>query len=87
MAAIDGNPQTGWGVGFGEHRNPFLALRFEKDVVTSADTLITVRIKQDSAFRNAVIGRFRLAMSDAHFSAPETGDSNQKRRWGRRIRP
>ena len=26
MAAIDGNPNTGWGIGFGERRNPFLAI-------------------------------------------------------------
>ena len=80
MAAIDGDPQTGWGVGFGEHRNPFLALRFKEPVRGDADTVITVRIRQDSTFRKATIGRFRVAMSDAHYSAPETGDSNQKRR-------
>ncbi|MDQ6701501.1 MAG: DUF1549 domain-containing protein, partial [Acidobacteriota bacterium] len=28
MAAIDGNPKTGWGASFGESRNPFIALRF-----------------------------------------------------------
>jgi len=36
MAAIDGNPQTGWGVSFGEQRNAFLALRFAGGVRTEA---------------------------------------------------
>ena len=80
MAAIDGDPETGWGVGFGESRNPFLALRFKEPVTADAETVITVRVRQDSTFRKATIGRFRLAMSDADYSAPETGDSNQKRR-------
>ena len=80
MAAIDGDPATGWAVSFGEHRNPFLALRLKDKVTTTAESLITVRIKHDSVFRKATIGRFRMALSDAEYSAPETGDSNQKRR-------
>lgn len=80
MAAIDGKADTGWAVSFGEHRNPFLALRFDKPLAASADTVITLRLRHDSLFRSAVIGRFRVAMSDAQYAAPETGDSNQKRR-------
>lgn len=78
MAAIDGKPGTGWGVGFGEQRNPFLALRLKEKLNTSADSVITLRIRQDSAFRRATIGHFRLALSSAEFSAPETGESNAK---------
>jgi hypothetical protein len=78
MAAIDGKPETGWGVGIGEQRNPFLALRLKEKLTTSADSVVTLRIRQDSVFRRATLGRFRLALSSAEFSAPETGDSNAK---------
>ena len=78
MAAIDGNPATGWGVSFGESRNPFLALRLNKKLTTSADTVITLKLKHDSAYRRATIGRFRVAMSAAEYSAPESGESAAK---------
>jgi hypothetical protein len=78
MASIDGNPQTGWGVAFGEHRNAFLALRFKQKVTTTADTVIRLRLHQDSTFREATIGRFRIALSQVAYSAPETGDSGRK---------
>jgi hypothetical protein len=78
MAAIDGNPNTGWGVSFGEARNPFLALRLKNKLVTSADTVVTLRLKHDSAYRRATIGRFRVAMSAAEYSAPESGESATK---------
>jgi hypothetical protein len=78
MAAIDGDPNTGWGVGFGEHRNPFLALRFAEKVATGDDSEITVRLRHDSAFRRAVPGRFRVALSSGRHSWPELGDSGRK---------
>jgi hypothetical protein len=78
MAAIDGDPHTGWGVAFGEHRNAFLALRFKQKVTTSPDAVITVRLHHDSEFRRATIGRFRVALSNAVHSYPETGDSGRK---------
>jgi hypothetical protein len=75
MAAIDGDPRTGWGVSSGEHRSPMLALRFAAPLVTGADSVITVRLRQESSYRRATIGRFRLALASGQFSFPDTGDS------------
>src|SRR5262249_17706043 len=79
-AAIDGNPKTAWGLRFGEARNPFLALRFESDVQTTADSTIVVTLRHDSDLRRATIGRFRLALAADAFSWPPVGDA------GRRLR-
>lgn len=71
MAAIDGNPKTGWGMSrYGEVRSPFLALRFWEKIVTGPDTELTVRLRHDSDYRRATIGRFRLALSAAEHSWP-----------------
>ncbi len=78
MAAIDGDPKTGWGVTIVEEYNPFLALRFAAPVHTSADSVVTVRLHQDSDLRRATIGRFRLALSAAAYSWPENGESEDK---------
>ena len=77
MHAIDGDEQTGWAVSFGEHRNPFIAIRLANKIATTDTAVVTVRLRQESAFRRATIGRFRVALSP-EFSAPETGDSNVK---------
>src|SRR5262249_10803525 len=59
-AAIDGNPKTGWGVSiYGENRNLFLALRFAEPVRTEVGSVLTVRLRHDSEYRRATIGRFR----------------------------
>jgi hypothetical protein len=78
LAAIDGDPKTGWGFMYGEGHNPFLALRFSERVPTTPDSVITVRLHHDSEFRRAVIGRFRLALSSAENSWPEMGESAAK---------
>jgi hypothetical protein len=78
MAAIDGDAKTGWGMSFGEHRNPFLALRLAEKLQTTPDSVVTVSLHHDSNWRRATIGRFRVALSPAEFSAPETGDSGRK---------
>jgi hypothetical protein len=78
MAAIDGDPKTGWGVSFGEHHNAFLALRFGQKVHTGPDAVVTVILHQDSDWRRATIGRFRVALSSAEHSYPETGESGAK---------
>src|SRR5262249_29158647 len=62
MAAIDGNPKTGWGVSFGDGRDVFLALRFAGKVKTRTESVMTVRLHHDSNLRKATIGRFRLAL-------------------------
>ena len=78
MAAIDGNPKTGWAVGFGEARNPFLALRFGTRVSTTPDSIITLRLHHDSDLRRATIGRFRVALSSFENSWPENGEASKK---------
>ena len=78
MAAIDGDPKTGWGISFGEARDPFIALRFQEPVQTTKASVITVRLAHDSDYRRATIGRFRLALSSATYSWPELGDASAK---------
>ncbi len=78
MAAIDANPKTGWGVTRVEGLNPFLALRFEQPMHARADSVLTVRLHYDSELRHATIGRFRLALSSASYSWPETGGAGRK---------
>ena len=80
MAAIDGDPKTGWGVTIVEEYNPFLALRFAQAVHTRADSVVTVRLHHDSDLRRATIGRFRLALSAAAFAWPEDGESAAKKK-------
>jgi len=78
MAAIDGNPKTGWSVNFVEARNPFIALRLGNTLQTTADSVVTLRLHHNADLRRATIGRFRVAMSSAQFSAPEGGQSASK---------
>ena len=71
MAAIDGDPKTGWGIsGPGDNNDIMLALRFAEKLRTQKDSVITVRLHQDSDIRRATAGRFRIALSDAEYSWP-----------------
>ncbi len=71
MAAIDGDPKTGWGIsGPGDNNDIMLALRFAEKIHTQKDTVMTVRLHQDSEIRRATIGRFRIALSSAEYSWP-----------------
>jgi hypothetical protein len=71
MAAIDGDPKTGWGIsGPGDNNDIMLALRFAEKLHTQKNSVITVRLHQDSEVRRATIGRFRIALSDAEYSWP-----------------
>ncbi|MBK9168670.1 MAG: PSD1 domain-containing protein [Bryobacterales bacterium] len=73
LAAIDGDPSTAWGViSHSENRQPALAVRFAQPLSTTADQVITVRIRQESEFRQAAIGRFRIALSSAAATWPGT---------------
>jgi Protein of unknown function (DUF1553)/Protein of unknown function (DUF1549)/Planctomycete cytochrome C len=66
MAAFDGNPKTGWAEAtYNDVERAVLALRFAEPLTTTADTVVTVRIRQDSDFRRATIGRFRLMLAPA----------------------
>jgi len=79
MAAIDNDPQTGWGVGLGESSDPFLALRFAGKITTTPESRIVVTLRHDSlAYRRAVIGRFRLALSSGEYSWPADGNSAKR---------
>lgn len=75
MAAIDGDPMTGWGVSGGEGRSPMLALRLAAPLATSESSVLTVRLRHDSELRRATIGRFRLALSSGKYAWPELGDA------------
>ena len=71
IGAMDGDPNTGWGISsYSEVAKAFLALRFAQPLETGADTMITVRLRQDSELRRATLGRFRLALSRGEYSWP-----------------
>jgi hypothetical protein len=71
MNAIDGDPKTGWGVAFGDQRSAFIALRFAQKLRTQDDSVVTVRLRHDSDWRKATIGRFRLALAGAGYAWPD----------------
>jgi hypothetical protein len=84
MAAIDGDPKTGWGTAlYSDNSSGMLALRFRDPLRTAADSVIAVRIHHDSSYRRATIGRLRLALSDAPSAWP---DPEQVRKRQKRDR-
>ncbi|MBL8205922.1 MAG: PSD1 domain-containing protein [Blastocatellia bacterium] len=78
LAVIDGNPQTTWSTNNGMNRTPFLALRLAHKVQTTANSILTVRLRHDSDYRRATLGRFRLALSSAEHSWPESDNPGAK---------
>jgi hypothetical protein len=70
MAALDGNPATGWGVSMHGAANVVLALRFGAPLVLTGPEEVKLTMRFDSAYRRAVIGRMRIAMSEAAYSWP-----------------
>src|SRR3984957_7536831 len=66
-AVLDGNPKTGFGV-VGKTRPPLLILRFAQPLTTSELSTVTVQIHQDSDYRQATIGRFRVGFSKGSYS-------------------
>jgi hypothetical protein len=69
--AIDGDPRTGWAINaYNETTKAYLELRFAQPLETSASTVLTVGIRQNSELRRATMGRFRLALSTSDFSWP-----------------
>jgi hypothetical protein len=70
LAAIDGDLKTAWGVQFGEARDPFLGIRFNQPVKTTAATTIVVTLRHGSELRKAVIGRLRLALASDPYAWP-----------------
>lgn len=71
QSAIDGNSKTGWGVSHGDGRNGFIALRLAQKLRTDGNAVVTVRLRQESDLRRALLGRFRVALSSAEFSWPD----------------
>ncbi|MGH9666180.1 MAG: DUF1549 domain-containing protein, partial [Bryobacteraceae bacterium] len=72
FAAIDGDSKTGWGVDtYGEPADLVLALRFQQPVRTGATSVLTIRLHQDSAYRRATIGRFRVALTASNYAWPD----------------
>ncbi|MBM3774338.1 MAG: DUF1549 domain-containing protein, partial [Acidobacteria bacterium] len=72
IAAVDGDPKTGWSVfSYTEVGDMFLAMRFRDKVRTGAGSVLTVRLRHDSGYRRATIGRFRLALAATAHSWPE----------------
>ena len=70
-AAFDGDPKTGWAVAtYNEYSKLVLALRFTQPVRTEAGTVMSVRLHQDSNYRRATIGRFRVSLSSGEYSWP-----------------
>lgn len=62
FAAVDGDPTTGFGNDRGGPPNR-LVVHFRSPLNATDDTVLTVRLRQESEFRKATIGRFRLALS------------------------
>jgi len=62
-AAIDGKPDTGWGVD-GQNRveNRKAAFIFAKPIDLTPNSTLTVRLKHESKFKKHQIGRFRLSL-------------------------
>lgn len=80
LAAIDGDPRTAWGIRFGEARDPFLAVRFQEPVKTSATSRIIVTLRHESELRKAVIGRFRIALAADPYAWPPIADEGDRER-------
>jgi hypothetical protein len=78
LNAIDGDPLTGWG-GSPYHDGvlPFLALRLSEPLATTAESKIVVRLRHDTPYRRATIGRVRLALSPGS-GAPVMDPQNKK---------
>jgi hypothetical protein len=61
FAAIDEDPLTGWGFStYLDVKGPFLALPLRATLKTLAATTLRIRLRQESAYRHATIGRFRV---------------------------
>jgi Protein of unknown function (DUF1553)/Protein of unknown function (DUF1549)/Planctomycete cytochrome C len=66
MAVLDGNPKTGFGI-VGRAKPPLLILRFAQPLRTAAGSTLVVQVHQDSDYRQATIGRFRVGLSSGMY--------------------
>lgn len=78
LNAIDGNPATGWGGSpYHDGALPFLALRLEKALTTDAQSRIVIRLRHDTSYRRATVGRVRIALA-AGLAPPPIDSTNKK---------
>jgi len=78
QAAIDGDPKTGWAMAtYNDVAKAALALRLAEPLETGADSVMTVRLRQESEFRRATAGRFRIAISASEDSWP-SGEAHKE---------
>ena len=71
MNAIDRDRGTGWGSSWEGGRGAFLALRLATPLATDGETIVEVRLRQESPLRRATIGRFRIALTSATHAWPD----------------
>ena len=72
FGAFDGNLSTGWAVSaYNETTKVALSLRFAEPLHTEADSVMTVRLAQNSEYRRATMGRFRIALTASDYAYPE----------------
>jgi hypothetical protein len=82
IGAIDGDLKTGWAMAtYNDVTKAALALRMAEPLHTDANSVVTVRLRQESEFRRATLGRFRIALSTSADSWPtaEPGKEIPKR--------
>ncbi|MFN0105930.1 MAG: PSD1 and planctomycete cytochrome C domain-containing protein [Bryobacteraceae bacterium] len=78
LNAIDGDPATGWGGSpYHDGALPFLALRLDSPLATGADSRIVIRLRHDTAYRRATVGRVRIALSPGP-AAPAMDPTNKR---------
>ncbi len=71
VGAIDGDLQTGWAMAtYNDVNKAALALRLAEPLHTEANSVVTLRLRQESEFRRATLGRFRVALSASADSWP-----------------
>lgn len=63
LAMIDEDLASGWAITTGHSREHQAAFRFARPLVTGPRTELNVRIAQESNWRRATIGKFRLSLS------------------------
>ena len=62
LGMLDDRNDTGWAITTGHSRGHTAAFHFETALATTSDTVISVRIEQNSNQRHATMGRFKLAL-------------------------
>ena len=78
VAAFDGDPNTGWAVNtYNEVTHVMLGLRMREPLETSPNDVLTVRLRQESEWRRATAGRFRIALSSGEYAWPDPRPGKQ----------